>query len=74
MLTTLALIKMGANGLALAAAIITFISAENQRQFELARDMGTVASRIEDAKLLGQKHDHLQKQYDALVNLKGSSL
>lgn len=52
MLLALALIKTTGNGLALAAAIVSLISAERYRQFELTRELGTLENRIENEKII----------------------
>lgn len=53
----------------LLAALTNAIVAERSRQYELVRELGTLASRIEDRKLLGQDSSPLQKQYDELAKL-----
>jgi hypothetical protein len=53
----------------LLAALTNVIVAERVRQYEVVRELGTLASRIEDRKLLGQNSSALQKQYDELATL-----
>lgn len=67
--TVLAILKSQASFAALAAAIINYAMAERARQYDLVREMGTLACEIENAKLLGQECSHLQKQYEQLEKL-----
>ena len=67
--TILALLKSQASFAALAAAIINYAIAERARQFEIVREMGTLACEIENCRMLGQDCPALQKQYEQLSRL-----
>jgi hypothetical protein len=67
--TILALLKSQASFAALAAAILNYAMAERARQFEIVREMGTLACHIENCRLLGQDCSALQKQYEQLAKL-----
>jgi hypothetical protein len=53
----------------LAAALINLATAKRTRQFEIVRELGTLACQIENAKLVGSNYSHLQRQYEALSKL-----
>jgi hypothetical protein len=65
----LAFLKSQASFAALAAAALNFIAAERVRQYELTRELGTLACEIENAKLVGKDYILLQLQYDRLEKL-----
>jgi hypothetical protein len=54
MLLAITIIKTTSNAIALAAAIVTLISAERQRQYELVRELGTLENCIENQKIILQ--------------------
>lgn len=65
----LALLKSQASFAALAAAILNYVAAERLKQYEIIRELGTLACDIENAKLVGKDYALLQLQYDALAKL-----
>lgn len=66
----LAFLKSQASFAALAAAILNYHIAERNRQYEITRELGTLACMIDNRKLLKQDCSLLQKQYDELAKLR----
>lgn len=63
-------IALGKSGLPiLAAALINLATAERMRQFELRRELGTLASQIENCRLLDKDCSALQKRYEQIARL-----
>jgi hypothetical protein len=63
-------IALGKSGLPiLLAAVLNYASTERTRQFELRRELGTLASLIEDAELVGRDCSALRKRYEQLARL-----
>ena len=60
-------VTLGKTGLPLLlATAINAVSAERMRQFERTRELGTLACKIENCRLLGQDSSALQRQYNKL--------
>lgn len=54
----------------LLAAAIDAVSAERMRQFELAREMGTIACEIENYRMLGRPCTALEARHAELARLR----
>jgi hypothetical protein len=67
MLSFVIILKSKSSLIILAAAIVKAISAERMRQFELVKELGTLACKIENCRILDQDSSALQKQYNELA-------
>jgi hypothetical protein len=67
--TVIAILKSQASLALLTAALLNFVTTERSRQFELTRELGTLACQIDNRRMLGQDCSALQRQYDELVRL-----
>lgn len=68
---TLLIIAKSKSSLALmAATLLNYAAAENARQYELTRELGTLACRIENCRLLNKDSSALQRKYDELSRLR----
>lgn len=67
MLSLVIILKSKSSLIILGAALINAISAERMRQFERTRELGTLACKIENCKVLGQDSSALQRQYNELA-------
>jgi hypothetical protein len=67
MISFVVILKSKSSLIILAAALINAVSAERMRQFERTRELGTLAYKIENCRMLGQDSSALQRQYNRLA-------
>jgi hypothetical protein len=69
-LTLLILAKSKSSLALLALTLLNYATAERARQFELTRELGTLACQIENRRLLNKDSSALQRKYDELAKLR----
>jgi hypothetical protein len=69
-ITLLILAKSKSSLALLALTLLNYATAEQARQFELTRELGTLACQIENCKALNKDSSALQRKYDELSRLK----
>jgi len=73
MISLVIILKSKSSLILLVAALIDAVSSARQRQFELVRELGTLACEIENCRLLNRDSSHLQVQYAELAKLAGKA-